>query len=94
MKAHPTLLQLKYDSVIEAVAKKAKVSLREALDMFYKSPIYEEVSQGISDMHCRSDGYLAEDIMTISLALDSRNAGPKGAKYVKKRICRVVEMES
>ena len=63
MKAHPTLLQLKYDSVIEAVAKKANVSLREALDMFYKSPIYEEVSQGISDMHCRSDGYLAEDII-------------------------------
>jgi hypothetical protein len=23
----------------------------------------EEISQGISDMHCRSDGYLAEDIL-------------------------------
>ncbi|MDR0517507.1 MAG: hypothetical protein LBH25_10740 [Fibromonadaceae bacterium] len=63
MKAHPTLLQLKYDNVIEALAKKANVSLREALDIFYNSPIYEEISQGVSDMHCRSDGYLAEDIL-------------------------------
>jgi hypothetical protein len=67
MKAHPTLLQLKYDSVIETVAKRANISLREALDMFYKSPIYEEVSQGISDMHCRSDGYLAEDIISFPI---------------------------
>ena len=66
MKAHPTLLQLKYDSVIETLSKKANISLREAMDMFYKSPIYEEISQGISDMHCRSDGYLAEDILNYS----------------------------
>jgi hypothetical protein len=66
MKAHPTLLQLKYDSVIETLSKKANISLREAMDMFYKSPIYEEISQGISDMHCRSDGYLAEDIFLYS----------------------------
>jgi len=65
MKAHPTLLQLKYDSVIETLSKRANISLREALDMFYKSPIYEEISQGISDMHCRSDGYLVEDIVTF-----------------------------
>jgi len=65
MKAHPTLLQLKYDSVIETLSKRANISLREALDMFYKSPIYEEISQGISDMHCRSDGYLADDIFSI-----------------------------
>jgi hypothetical protein len=63
MKAHPTLLQLKYDDVIEALAKRAGVPVREALDMFYKSPIYAEMRRGISDMHCRSDGYLAEDIM-------------------------------
>jgi len=66
MKAHPTLLQLKYDDVIETLSEKANISLREALDMFYKSPIYEEISQGISDMHCRSDGYLAEDILHFS----------------------------
>ncbi len=70
MKAHPTLLQLKYDSVIETLSKRADVSLREALDIFYKSPIYEEISQGISDMHCRSDGYLVEDIVTFKQHYD------------------------
>ncbi|MDR2579418.1 MAG: hypothetical protein LBC85_00290 [Fibromonadaceae bacterium] len=65
MKAHPTLLQSKYKGVIDALAKKANISLREALDMFYKSPIYEEISLGISDMHCRSDGYLAEEIISV-----------------------------
>ena len=66
MKAHPTLLQLKYDDVIETLAKKANVSVREALDIFYTSPVYEEISQGISDMHCRSDSYLADDIIALS----------------------------
>jgi hypothetical protein len=71
MKAHPTLLQLKYDSIIETLSKRANISLREALDMFYKSPIYEEISQGISDMHCRSDGYLADEVMQKSRLLPS-----------------------
>jgi len=66
MKAHPTLLQLKYDDVIEVLAKRANVPVREALDMFYKSPVYEEISRGISDMHCRSDGYLADDIIAAA----------------------------
>jgi len=73
MKAHPTLLQLKYDDVIETLTKRANVPLREALDMFYKSPIYEEISRGISDMHCRSDGYLAEDIIA---SLDASAVAP------------------
>jgi hypothetical protein len=71
MKAHPTLLQLKYDDVIETLAKRANVSVREALDMFYKSPLYEEISRGISDMHCRSDGYLADDIIAASETKES-----------------------
>jgi hypothetical protein len=66
MKAHPILLQLKYDDVIETLAQKANVSVREALDIFYTSPVYEEISQGISDMHCRSDIYLADDIIALS----------------------------
>jgi len=48
------------------LAKKANVSVREALDIFYTSPVYEEISQGISDMHCRSDSYLADDIIALS----------------------------
>jgi hypothetical protein len=49
------------DIVIE-YAKTEDIPLREAFDDFYKSILYVEVSTGISDMHCRSDGYLAEEL--------------------------------
>jgi len=62
MKADKAILQLKYTGVIESLSALKGISLREALDVFYKSVIYEEMSEGISDMHCRSDQYLAEEI--------------------------------
>jgi hypothetical protein len=36
--------------------------LREAFDVYYKSILYTEIRDGISDMHCRSDGYLADEL--------------------------------
>ena len=63
MKADKTLLQYKYDSVIEALSTLQNIPLRQALDMFYKSQTYIEMREGLSDMHCRSDIYLAEDII-------------------------------
>ena len=63
MKADKIILQCKYFSVIEAFAVMANISKRDALDMFYKSQIYLEMRDGISDMHCRSDKYLAEDLI-------------------------------
>jgi hypothetical protein len=63
MKADKILLQSKYSSVVKTLAEMGNVSLREALDMFYKSQIYLEMRDGISDMHCRSDKYLAEDLL-------------------------------
>jgi len=63
MKADPFILQLKYFSVIDAFASMGNIPLREALDLFYKSEIYQEMREGVSDMHCRSDKYLAEDLL-------------------------------
>ena len=62
MKADKAILQLKYDSVIEELSELKNITLRQALDMFYKSAVYEEMREGVSDMHCRSDKYLAEEI--------------------------------
>jgi hypothetical protein len=64
MKANKALLQYKYDSVIKKLAELKSISLRQALDMFYQSQTYIEMHEGISDMHCRSDIYLAEDIIS------------------------------
>jgi len=63
MIANRTLIGHKCDHVIKAYAELAGVSLREALDVFYKSNLYLEIIGGISDMHCRSDGYLAEELL-------------------------------
>ncbi|MCR5837645.1 MAG: DUF3791 domain-containing protein [Lachnospiraceae bacterium] len=62
MNANPILLQKKYVRVIDEFAKISGISIREAMDFFYHSEIYCEMSEGISDMHCRSDIYLAEEL--------------------------------
>ncbi|HHV12579.1 MAG TPA: DUF3791 domain-containing protein [Clostridiales bacterium] len=67
MNANKTLLQRKYARVIAAFARRKGISLREAMDFFYQSFVYTEMSEGISDMHCRSDEYLAEEL-TIEYA--------------------------
>jgi len=62
MIANRTLLQHKYANVIEAFSKRQNIGLRQAMDIFYKSQTYQEMRKGISDMHCRSDEYLAEEL--------------------------------
>ena len=62
MKTENIILQLIYPGVIEAFAEMVNIPLREALDKFYRSQIYIEMRDGISDMHCRSDEYLAEEL--------------------------------
>ena len=63
MKANKTLLQRKYSNVIGELAAVDKNGIRVALDTFYKSNTYQEMRIGIADMHCRSDKYLAEEII-------------------------------
>ena len=78
MIANRTLIGHKCNNVIKAYAELAGVSLREAFDAFYTSNLYTEISGGISDMHCRSDGYLAEELV---LEL-SRNKGAYDAQDI------------
>ena len=62
MTANPILLQKKYSRVIECVAKQQGLSLDAALDFFYHSLVYQLIRDGVSDMHCMSDAYLAEEL--------------------------------
>lgn len=62
MIANSILLQKKYSRVIECFAKMQGVSLDAALDFFYHSQVYQLVRDGVSDMHCMSDEYLAEEL--------------------------------
>lgn len=62
MNAHPILLQKKYVRVIACFAKRTGRSLDDALRCFYTSELYELLRDGVSDMHCMSDEYLAEEL--------------------------------
>lgn len=63
MTADPTLLQMKYARIISLLAKKANIDEEKAMKLFYESDTYMLMSKGISDFHCLSDAYLAEEIM-------------------------------
>ena len=64
MTANPILLQKKYTRIVRLFSEKAKITLDEALKLFYESQLYKLVSEGVSDMHCMSDEYLVEDLLT------------------------------
>ena len=63
MLANRTLLQRKYTRVVKEFANIAGLPLRSAMDFFYKSETYREINKGICDLHCMSDGYLAEELL-------------------------------
>jgi hypothetical protein len=62
MTADKAILKIKYAGVINALSVRLTIDLSQAMDIFYKSYTYQEMREGISDMHCRSDEYLAEEI--------------------------------
>lgn len=62
MTANPILLQKKYSRVVECFAKRQAISRDVALDFFYHSEVYLLMRDGVSDMHCMSDDYLAEEL--------------------------------
>ena len=62
MTANRLLLLHKYIRIIQLFSAESGKPLREALELFYRSETHNEMEYGISDMHCRSDGYLAEEL--------------------------------
>lgn len=62
MTANRNLLRMKFAKVIQAYAARTGCSLDYALDVFYKSQIYELMRDGVSDMHCMSEAYLVDEL--------------------------------
>lgn len=63
MTADKTLLQMKYARIIALLAEQMSIDEEKAMEIFYNSDTYMLMSKGISDFHCLSDAYLAEEIM-------------------------------
>ena len=71
MQADKTLLQMKYSRVVALFAAQQGLSMEDALDFFYHSETYQELREGIADLHCRSDQYVADE-----LAAEYRDSHP------------------
>jgi len=63
MEANPTILQMKYARIVRLFAERTGLSYEDALEKFYDSATYELISNGVADMHCRSDEYLVDELM-------------------------------
>jgi hypothetical protein len=63
MEANKTILQMKYARIVGIFAKNTGLSLEDALSFFYDSDTYMLISEGVADMHCRSDEYLADELL-------------------------------
>lgn len=63
MQANPTILQMKYARIVKLFAEQTGLSYEDALGKFYDSTTFELISNGIADMHCFSDDYIAEELM-------------------------------
>jgi len=62
MEADKTLLQMKCSRVVVLFAAQQGLSMEDALDFFYHSETYQELREGIADLHCRSDQYVADEL--------------------------------
>ena len=54
---------MKYARVVALFAERSGMPLEEALEFFYDSDTYMLMSEGVADLHCRSDEYLADELM-------------------------------
>lgn len=63
MRANKTLLRMKCARVVAGFAERCGISELEALRQFYGSLTYRMIRDGVDDIHCRSDGYLVDELM-------------------------------
>ncbi len=60
------LRDMKYARIIELIADKQKISRDDAMNMLYTSPLFEIIDEGVADLICRSDIYLANEVIRLS----------------------------
>ena len=63
MLADKIILQMKYARIVRLFADKLQIKYEDALAFFYDSDTYKLISNGVADMHCLSDEYLADELL-------------------------------
>ena len=56
------ILEVKFARIISEISEMYNVSLDYAMDMFYNSETIQLMEEGVADLHCRSEKYLAEEV--------------------------------
>lgn len=59
------LRDMKYARIIGLIAEKQQIPPEKAMDILYSSPLFEIIDDGTADLICRSDLYLAEEILRM-----------------------------
>jgi hypothetical protein len=57
-----TIASMKYANIIECLSEMNNISLEDATEIFYNSETFTLIDEGVADLHCRSDKYLANEI--------------------------------
>lgn len=70
-KATRILRDMKYARIIELIAEKQQIPLEQAMDMLYSSSLFDIIDDGTADLICRSDLYLANEIIRTNQDLTS-----------------------
>lgn len=68
------LQDMKYARVIEIISERQRISREEAMDMLYSSPLFEVIDDGTADLICRSDIYIADEIIRMHNSSSSHDA--------------------
>lgn len=63
MLADKIVLQMKYARIVRLFADRLQIPYEEALAFFYNSDTYKLISNGVADIHCLSDEYLADELL-------------------------------
>ena len=60
--AYHAILGAKYARITEEMSRMYHITMEEAMDRFYSSDTLQLMEEGVADLHCRSDKYLAQEI--------------------------------
>ncbi|GAA0742183.1 hypothetical protein [Clostridium oceanicum] len=63
MVANKILLQSLYKNIILEFSKRTNKDLEDSMNYFYESQLYQLVSEGVGDLHCKGVKYLTDELM-------------------------------
>jgi len=73
-KSRQIILDRKIARIIELYSMLYDVSLEEATDIYYNSVTSQLIEEGVADLHCRSDKYLAALIQDEYMDIASKGS--------------------